>query len=314
MSFFLNLLTNRGDERSSEDEENARYSIVTVNASVEEEDELSQNMEEMKQQLEELQSQMETVQSRTQVNSSVMHVAEVKMQQFYESDPELWFMIVENQFSVRKITNEKSKYSHVVSNLNCNTAIQVKDIIKSPYIEGQYEKLKHALISIYAEISTEKIRKLISNTGMGHKKPSQMLHYMKSLAGNSISDDFVEKLWIQRLPPTTRAVLLTSNEDLETIAKIADSMWEVTDRFSISNIQNEENAFEKLLKKLDNISNRLTKLEGGGPHGKRSSSKSQTRGTEKKEYDTCWYHYNYGDKANNCRSPCKFVNRYLMNL
>lgn len=249
--------------------------------------------------------------------SSMMQVSEVKMQPFYENDPELWFMIVEQQFATKRITSERSKYAHVVSNLNCNTAIQVKGIIKASYVDGHYDRLKQALIAIYAETATEKVRKLISNADIGDRKPSQFLHYMQSLTDESVNDDFIKKLWIQRLPPTLRAILSTSRDNLETLAKMADSMWEVTDRFTISSVKREEDTLEKISKKLDDLSERLSLIENGNrksrrdatPHRRASTSKSQARDNDDNKHDKCWYHYKYGEKATKCRSPCKFKSK-----
>lgn len=191
-------------------------------------------------------------------NAPVAAATQVKMQAFYESDPELWFMVVKSQFDARKITKEKSRYLHVVANLNCATATQVKDIIKSSFVDGHYEKLKNALISIYAETSTEKFRKLISSAEVGEQKPSQFSHLMKSLADKSITNDFIRKLWIQRLPSTIRAVLSASNDTLDNLAKMADQMWEVSDRFAISSIKSEEKSstLEKIVHAIDKLTDK----------------------------------------------------------
>lgn len=289
----------------------------------------SEPMEELKTQIEALQQQLSTLRGQNATNadtegqaqgqSHIQQVTEVKMQAFYESEPELWFIVVESQFAARKITNEKSRYSHVVANLNCTTASQVKELLKTPFAEGHYQKLKEKLISIYAETGSEKFRKLISNADIGDKKPSQFLNYMKSLADNSITDDFIKKLWIQRLPAASRAVLSASKDNLDDLAKMADSMWEVSDRFSMNAIKVEkdplESKIDKLATALEKLSQRFNSNDkkehvsrrDSTPHHNRSRSKStQSRDSTKDEHELCWFHHKFGDAAKKCREPCKF--------
>lgn len=281
-------------------------------------------MEALQQQISEMQTRMQQLQNEQPLErnqADTMAVTQVKMQPFYENDPELWFTIVETQFSVRKITNEKSKYLHVVSNLNCNTANQIRDILKTQFVEGQYEKLKSTLISIYAETSTEKFRKLISGTEIGDKKPSQFLHHMKSLANESITDDFIKKLWIQRLPSTIRAVLSASTDNLDNLSKMADSMWEVSDRFCINSIEtkdkNHVSEMEKITKLLEKMSERISSLEkqqnqrtsrkDSTPQRNRNRSKSNNKDDKRNDdKELCWYHAKFGEDAQTCRKPCSY--------
>lgn len=334
MSFLTNLLSSANSEPPSTHIES---SIINVDDSINNtlDTEESEIMEDLRQELETLRNELHVVQqqnepaatttNRSGNSSQVLQISEVKMQAFYETDPALWFIIIESQFAARKITNEKTKFLHVVANLNCGTATQVKDVISTPYVEGHYERLKNALINAYAESGIEKFRKLISNTDMGDKKPSQFLHYMKSLADNSISDDFIRKLWIQRLPPTARAVLSASNDTLENLEKMADCMWEVSDRFSVSSIQKDDDTsttvFNKLNAAIEKLNKRIDAFEktshvsrrDSTPHGNRTRSKSKNNNSKNNTKDnnndeTCWYHRKFGEKATKCRSPCNSKN------
>ncbi|XP_055308018.1 uncharacterized protein LOC129572124 [Sitodiplosis mosellana] len=258
-----------------------------------------------------------------QPTANVYQVTEmVKMQAFYENDPELWFTVIESQFAARKITSERTRYLQVVANLNCTTASLVKDVIKSTFAEGHYDKLKTALIAIFAESSTEKFQKLISNTEIGEMKPSQFLHHMRSLADNTISEALVKQLWIQRLPTSSRAVLSASSDALDNLAKMADKMWEVSDRFSISSVNaenGEKSVIEKLTRALERLTNKVDALErkehvsrrDNTPHRNRnrSSSRQSTKSGGKSEHELCWYHYKYGNEAKNCREPCKYTGK-----
>lgn len=283
-------------------------------------------MDELKTEVESLKTQLATLQGQNsppstsaagQVQGQIQQVTEVKMQSFYETEPELWFIVVESQFAARKITNEKTRFSHVVANLNCTTASQVKELLKTPFAEGHYDKLKEQLISIYAETASEKFRKLISNAEIGDKKPSQFLHYMKSLADNSVTNDFIKKMWIQRLPAASRAVLSASKDDLDDLAKMADSMWEVSDRFSMNAIKVEkdplESKIDKLASALEKLSQRINGIDkkehvsrrDSTPHRSRSKS-THSRDSTNETSETCWFHRKFGNAAKQCREPCNF--------
>lgn len=267
----------------------------------------------------ELDTRVTALQNSTGQSSQIFQVSEmVKMQPFYENDPELWFIVIESQFAARKITNEKTRYSHVVGNLNCATATKVKDVIKVPFVEGHYDRLKTALIAIYAESGTEKFRKLISNTEMGDQKPSQFLHYMKSLADNSIPDEFIRKLWIQRLPATARAVLSASTDTLENLSKMADSIWEVSDRFCVNSISSGERSnddapkstLEQILKRLETLEKKEhVSRRDTTPRGKQNQNQRRSRSASRNQERSdglCWYHSRHGENAKNCRQPCNF--------
>lgn len=114
-------------------------------------EELSKEIESLKIQLNEALSigaQQSSEQSNASTASQITSISEVKFTQFYENDPELWFVIVESHFEARKITSNKSKYLHTVSNLSSRVALQVRELLLEPFSDEKYDKLKQRLISI----------------------------------------------------------------------------------------------------------------------------------------------------------------------
>lgn len=251
-------------------------------------------------------------------NTVINAVTEVKLTPFFESDPELWFVLVESQFAARQITSDKTKYFHTVSHLTSSVASRIKDKLIPPYENGKYESLKKELIAIFSESATEKFEKLISSEPLGDMKPSQALHKIRALAAGTVTDDFVKKLWLKRLPHTTRSVLAASNDTLDALAKMADSMWEVSDRSAISSVS-QGNSLEKTLQliqqQIEKLSNRVNSGDerksrrDATPHYQRNRSKSKTdKSTSERENkdDVCWYHRKWSDKATKCREPCAY--------
>lgn len=250
-------------------------------------------------------------------NNSISAVAEVKLSPFLEADPELWFVITEAHFTARQITADKTKYFHTVSHLPSSVAMRIKDVIMAPYENGNYEKLKKELIAIFSESATEKFERLISNEPFGDMKPSQALHKIKGFAAGSVQDDFVKKLWMKRLPQTTRTVLAASSDSLDNLAKMADSMWEVSDRSSIASI-GQVSTVEKTLQSLQEQMKRLTQhvfssddrksRRDSTPHNRNRTRSKSNKNAQERESDNgvCWYHRKYNEQATKCRSPCSF--------
>ncbi|GFS67434.1 transposon Ty3-I Gag-Pol polyprotein [Nephila pilipes] len=78
---------------------------------------------------------------------------------------------------------------------------------------------------------------------------------MKSLAGNSISDEIIKSLWLQRLPQQTQAILTISNDTLDKIAEMADkiiavySSSEICQVKKVGSLPNSASSFDR--NKLD---------------------------------------------------------------
>ena len=68
----------------------------------------------------------------------------LKLPDFWPSDPELWFAQVEALFEAQNITQEKTKFAHVVRILLARYASEVRDIILRPP-ERPYKAIKEEL-------------------------------------------------------------------------------------------------------------------------------------------------------------------------
>lgn len=291
-------------------------------------DDNSQQITELTNQLAALKQQLEAVQQQNSngptAASMVNAVAEVKLTAFYENDPELWFSIIEAQFESRKITSERSKYFHVVSHLSSSTAQLVKNIISSGFADGKLEQLKQALITNFAETATEKFEKLISSEPLGDMKPSLALNKIKALASDTVTEEFIKKLWLMRLPQSIKQVLSASSDPLDNLSQMADRMWEVADRGTICSVsqgnpldktlQSIQQQLQKMANRLNAIENTRTTRRDSTPHRSRNRSQSNKRtndANDKSERDAadtdvCWYHRKMGERAKRCRSPCTF--------
>ncbi|GFT52603.1 uncharacterized protein TNCV_3765121 [Trichonephila clavipes] len=66
--------------------------------------------------------------------------------------------------------------------------------------------------------------KLLTDLQLGDEKPSHLLRKMKELSNGQLQDDFLQSLWLQRVPPHIQTVLSASSEPLDKLAIIADKV------------------------------------------------------------------------------------------
>lgn len=233
----------------------------------------------------------------------------VKPPQFFKDEPDLYFIQMEAQFRNARITAENTKYDHTVASLDPQYLQLVSDIIRNPPTENPYTELKQRIIKEFTDSDQRKLRRLIKEIELGDDKPSQLLQKMKKLAGNSISDDAIKSLWIERLPESVRAVISIVDGDSTQWAKQADKMMEISSFSNIasvgSTLQEEIAALRQQIHELKN-QNQHQNRNRSTSRNNRNRYRNRSRSRNNEEYDFCWYHYRFKDNAKKCVQPCKF--------
>uniref|UniRef100_A0A6P7FJ12 Uncharacterized protein LOC114330710 isoform X1 n=1 Tax=Diabrotica virgifera virgifera TaxID=50390 RepID=A0A6P7FJ12_DIAVI len=82
----------------------------------------------------------------------------VKIPPFWPNDPEIWFLQVENQFTLANITSDATKFNYIVANLDTAYILEVRDIIVSPPATERYAKLKSELIKRLVHHSNKRLK------------------------------------------------------------------------------------------------------------------------------------------------------------
>lgn len=72
------------------------------------------------------------------LNYPAVNRVAIKMPPFWKTDPSIWFAQVEAQFDLSGITNETTKYNHIVSAVDTDILSQVSDIIQKPPETDRY--------------------------------------------------------------------------------------------------------------------------------------------------------------------------------
>ncbi|XP_008179439.1 uncharacterized protein LOC103308205 [Acyrthosiphon pisum] len=137
----------------------------------------------------------------------------VKVPPFWKSDPAIWFAQVEAQFHLGGITNDLTKYNHIVGAVDTEILSQVSDIIQKPPDTDRYNTLKNRLIELFTDSQESKLRRLLGDMRLGDKRPSMLLNEMQRLGGMACSTQLLKTLWLQQLPVTTQSCLTMSTNN-----------------------------------------------------------------------------------------------------
>ncbi|XP_037942468.1 uncharacterized protein LOC119675344 [Teleopsis dalmanni] len=246
------------------------------------------------------------VQRKSELSEGNLSRVSVKVPPFWHERPEIWFAQIEAQFAVAAITSNVTKFNTVVAAIESSVVADVADAVLHPPATGKYSYLKNQIIERFGESEQRKIQRLLSVIELGDRRPSQLLNELTALAKDKVSTEFLKSLSLQRLPPEVRAILQTSSVDLVELAKLADRICEVSSSGSSGS-----NETAMLCQRLDQIEQRLSRLDFGGrqPSRTRQSSrrKSRTRSQSTNHSGWCWFHSRFWEQARRCRQPCPYT-------
>lgn len=249
----------------------------------------------------------------------------IRVPPFWPEEPDLWFAQIEGQFSISGITNDSTKFFYVISQLDNNTSIEVKDIIINPPSSDKYTKLKSELIKRLTASKEKRLKTLLMHEELGDRKPSQFLRHLNSLAGVNVPVDFLKTIWISRLSHGIQTVLAGQppSTSLDDLADLADRVHEIASptptvaamsqastSSTLNDLAREVAELRKEFRKLasERHSRNRTPTRGTRQRSRvRSTSQSKRSQSNYKKYPNCWYHNKFGDKANKCIQPCDFT-------
>lgn len=198
----------------------------------------------------------------------------LKLPTFWTKNPDVWFLQVEAQFGLRKITDDDTKYHYVVAALDQNTAASILHVLNNPPTTEKYQDLKDKLTVKCSLTEAERAARLCSMPGIGDGTATQLMDSMLALYPAGKSPDFIFRhLFVSQLPSEVRAQLT------EDVSATADD-------------------FRKLAKKADGIL---------AAQGFELTSTVHKQHFPAPESGACFYHAKFGKKAKKCQPPCTYV-------
>ena len=135
----------------------------------------------------------------------------LKLPSFWSADPQVWFAQVESQFFTRKITNQDTKFHHIVACLPPEVAVDIRDLIINKPPDNAYDELKNTLIKRTTASRTKRLQQLLSAEELGDRKPSQLLRRFEQLLDGTSSDHpLIREVFLERLPGNVRQIFAIS--------------------------------------------------------------------------------------------------------
>ncbi|GFW53848.1 transposon Tf2-6 polyprotein [Trichonephila clavipes] len=200
----------------------------------------------------------------------------------------------------------------------------VSDIVLSPPNSDKYHTLSQRLITQFSDSETQKIKKLLTDLQLGDEKPSHLLRKMKELSNGQLQDDFLQILWLQRMPQHIQTVLSASSEPLDKLAIIADTVSEVVgsssticaattvpppSQSSSCSVQPTMDSLVRQIQELSLHAAELTRERNSSRHQRCSSDRRRSHSRSRsvnRGSGICYYHRRYKEQARKCVSPCAF--------
>lgn len=252
-----------------------------------------------------------------EVTDSIGSVFSVCAPPFWPQKIELWFVLLEKQFELARITEDEKKFSMTLANIELRYLDQVLDIFGDLPSTGQYEWLKRKLIKKFTDSDSTRMQKFIDDEKIGDRTPSQFYRDLRKLAPKSVSNDFVLAIWKNRLPENMQYVLTAVSVNEATIlTRVADEMHDIrchAERMLARNATNSEQQIRALSieDRLSKIEARIDALSLNNERQPRSRSKRRGSGSSKRvQLDRlCYYHETFRDQARKCCAPCNWNQR-----
>lgn len=230
------------------------------------------------------------------VNESLVNtISKQQVPNFFKDKPELWFILLEAEFNASKTRNDETKYYSVIRALDPETLQLVTDVLHNPPAIDKYKCIKETLIKRTSVSREKQIHQLLKQMDLADKKPTQLLREMRELAGDSVSDDMLHQLWLDRMPHHIKPILVASpNLNLNAVAEVADRVTDITRSSYVM-------ATSTFSQKEAPLSASFTRKNS------RSRSTSRSRSYAQSDKTICFYHHQFGNKANRCTPPCANV-------
>ena len=207
-----------------------------------------------------------------QIQVQNLNAVALKLPTFWSNQPDVWFSQAEAQFAIRGIVADDTKFYHVISALDQETACRVRDICKQPPATNKYNFLKQRLTDALTLTVSQRADRIIDMPKLGDERPSSLMDKMLSLLDDNPPGMLFRQHFLRCLPEEIRTALAQSTTtDMRQLALEADRVWAQT-TFPASSM--------------------------------RFPDRGQPSANQSQRY--CYYHARFGPKARNFQRPCSF--------
>ena len=130
------------------------------------------------------------------VDAAPLAAVVMKLPPFDVIDPELLFIQCEDQFGIKNIAVDQTKYYYVVAPLDSVVQRRIKPTLIAPPVANKFDNLKQVLLAAYALSDEQKADKLLDANSLGDMKFSDMLACMRGLESSAL----FKQVWLCPFP------------------------------------------------------------------------------------------------------------------
>lgn len=239
----------------------------------------------------------------------------IRMPTLTNTNIEAWFRSMDHWFRASGIFDDSQRCEIVLASIDPNVLAQLADQLDRAPNAGRYDAVKRILIAHFADSEQRKLNRLLSEMPLGDKRPSELYHEMKQVAGNVLGDAALKGLWAQRLPEAARSVIAATTVPSADFTRMADSIVDALSPRAVQQVAaaplNEISALKAAIDELRTQIRSFPRRSRSRTRGADSNSRAQTpannanAANDNADPELCWYHQKYGPDARKCRSPCR---------
>lgn len=208
----------------------------------------------------------------------------LRLPPFWPKRPDVWFAQAEAEFELKKITADSTKYCHVISALDQDTAVRISDLLRAPPDTNKFQALRARLTDTFELTETEKSDRLLELGELGDRSPLELMDELRGLCGDHGVCFIAKSVFLRALPPAVRLQMHGVDfSDVQAAAKKAHNLWVIHRQQNAQQFQ-------------------ISRLDSKPPHNKTGRSKS----SQEDRPDWCYYHNRFKDAAKKCKSPCTY--------
>ena len=159
-----------------------------------------------------------------------MSAKKVELPDFWEKHPHLWFARAEEEFSLKGISQDSTRYSYLVARLPESVAARVHDELMAKDDKLPYTVLKARLLTTFSPSDYQRGEQILDLPASHAEKPSVTMDRMLSLLPQDVSRAqpgfLFRTLFLRKMPPDIR-ILLSDEKSLSMrdLALKADVFW-----------------------------------------------------------------------------------------
>lgn len=170
--------------------------------------------------------------------SSSVSTVSVKLQEFYTTDPDSWFLCAEAQFGLCAVCSNDIKYWYVLSAPDMETSTCTVLTVSSAQPGEKYTTLKKFLCKAFSLSRWECVERVLATNDLRDRKPSMLLNHLLYTLGN-FGPKMLQHIFIWSLPSYIQDSLTRCDfTNLESLGDWADEIMSRHCRpaLSVSNV------------------------------------------------------------------------------